>query len=235
MACNRSNEIPSLSMDEGTYLSQQLSLSPQSRPVDFFKPDPLAANWTYDNAIDLFALNSNDMESVPFDFSLNDLDSKDLFVDPFAGSPEISGFSMPMPEDNASLSSVCPTSPNLYHSTRLTFSRNLIVTINHGHPMPHAHQWTPPHSRPSHQIRPATRHTSPNPRRAAHHQDGPQAPISKRRQRRHNHPSPPQHPAARPAASPETRTAPQAAKTRRCGTPPSVPHTTSSRSVTAPT
>ncbi|KAJ6091493.1 hypothetical protein N7467_003462 [Penicillium canescens] len=107
MACNRSNEIPNLSMDEGTYLSQQLNLSPQSRPVDFFKPDPLAANWTYDSAIDLFALNSNDMESVPFDFadSLNDLDSKDLFVDPFAGSPEISGFSMPMPEDNASLSS----------------------------------------------------------------------------------------------------------------------------------
>jgi hypothetical protein len=110
MACNRSNEIPNLSMDEGTYLNQQLSLSPQSRPVDFFKPDPLAANWTYDSAIDLFTLNSNDMESVPFDFadSMNDLDSKDLFVDPFAGSPEISGFSMPMPEDNASLSSVCP-------------------------------------------------------------------------------------------------------------------------------
>jgi hypothetical protein len=123
MACNRSNEIPNLSMDEGTYLSQQLNLSPQSRPVDFFKPDPLAANWTYDSAIDLFALNSNDMESVPFDFadSLNDLDSKDLFVDPFAGSPEISGFSMPMPEDNASLSSVCLTTsqPIPYHKADL--------------------------------------------------------------------------------------------------------------------
>ncbi|OQD90027.1 hypothetical protein PENANT_c002G06182 [Penicillium antarcticum] len=107
MACNRSNEIPNLSMDEGTYLSQQLSLSPQSRPVDLFKPDPLAANWTYDSAIDLFALNPNDMEAMPFDFAdgMNDLDSKDLFVDPFAGSPEISGFSMPMPEDSGSLSS----------------------------------------------------------------------------------------------------------------------------------
>ncbi|KAJ5771143.1 uncharacterized protein N7511_003194 [Penicillium nucicola] len=107
MACNRSNEIPNLSMDESTYLSQQLSLSPQSRPVDLFKPDPLAANWTYDSAIDLFNLNPNDMESMPFDFAdgMNDLDSKDLFVDPFAASPEISGFSMPMPEDNGSLSS----------------------------------------------------------------------------------------------------------------------------------
>lgn len=106
MACNRSNEITNLSMDQGTYLSQQLS--PQSRPSDFFDkgPDPLAANWSYDNAIDLFALNPADMEPVSFDFadSLTNLESKDLFNDPFASSG-ISGFTMPMAEDAASLSS----------------------------------------------------------------------------------------------------------------------------------
>lgn len=110
MACNRSNEIPNLSMDEGSYLGQQLS--PQSRPTDFFNraSDPLATNWSYDNAIDLFALNPTDMEPVSFDFAdnLTNLESKDLFADPFAGSSGISGFSMPMAEDAASLSSVCP-------------------------------------------------------------------------------------------------------------------------------
>ncbi|KAJ5960673.1 uncharacterized protein N7479_007823 [Penicillium vulpinum] len=110
MACNRSNEIPNLSIDQGTYLSQHLSpqhLSPQSRPADFFdRPDPLAANWSYDNAIDLFSLNPTDMEPVSFDFadSLTNLESKDLFNDPFASSG-ISGFTMPMAEDSASLSS----------------------------------------------------------------------------------------------------------------------------------
>ncbi|EKV06746.1 hypothetical protein PDIG_67800 [Penicillium digitatum PHI26] len=103
MACNRSNEIPNLSIDQGTYLSQHLS--PQSRPADYFdRPDPLAANWSYDNAIDLFSINPTDMEPVSFDFadSLTNLESKDLFSDPFASSG-ISGFSMP--EDAASLSS----------------------------------------------------------------------------------------------------------------------------------
>jgi hypothetical protein len=103
MACNRSNEIPNLSIDQGTYLSQHLS--PQSRPADFFdRPDPLAANWSYDNAIDLFSVNPADMEPVSFDFadSLTNLESKDLFNDPFAGSG-IGGFTMP--EDAASLSS----------------------------------------------------------------------------------------------------------------------------------
>jgi hypothetical protein len=107
MACNRSNEIPNLSIDQGTYLSQHLS--PQSRPADFFeRPDPLAANWSYDNAIDLFSINPTDMEPVSFDFadSLTNLESKDLFNDPFASSG-ISGFTMPMAEDVASLSSVC--------------------------------------------------------------------------------------------------------------------------------
>lgn len=107
MACNRSNEIPNLSIDQGTYLSQHLS--PQSRPADFFeRPDPLAANWSYDNAIDLFSINPTDMEPVSFDFadSLTNLESKDLFNDPFASSG-ISGFSMP--EDAASLSSVRPS------------------------------------------------------------------------------------------------------------------------------
>lgn len=104
MACNRSNEIPNLCIDQGTYLSQHLS--PQSRPADFFeRPDPLAANWSYDNAIDLFSINPSDMEPVSFDFadSLTNIESKDLFNDPFASSG-ISGFSMP--EDAASLSSV---------------------------------------------------------------------------------------------------------------------------------
>ncbi|KAJ5795794.1 transcriptional regulator family: Helix-loop-helix [Penicillium psychrosexuale] len=103
MACNRSNEIPNLCIDQGTYLSQHLS--PQSRPADFFeRPDPLAANWSYDNAIDLFSINPTDMEPVSFDFadSLTNIESKDLFNDPFASSG-ISGFSMP--EDAASLSS----------------------------------------------------------------------------------------------------------------------------------
>jgi hypothetical protein len=97
-------------MDEGSYLSQQLS--PQSRPTEFFNraSDPLAANWSYDSAIDLFSLNPTEMEPVSFDFadSLTNLESKDLFADPFVGSSGISGFSMPMPEDAASLSSVCP-------------------------------------------------------------------------------------------------------------------------------
>jgi hypothetical protein len=104
-------------MDEGSYLSQQLS--PQSRPTDYFNraSDPLAANWSYDGAIDLFALNPSDMEPVSFDFAdnLTNLESKDLFADPFAGSSGISGFSMPMAEDAASLSSVCP-----FHTLRLT-------------------------------------------------------------------------------------------------------------------
>lgn len=110
MACNRSNEIPNLSMDEETYLNQQLS--PQSRPADFFNrasdpSDPLAANWSYDSAIDMFALNPTDMEPVSFDFAdnLTNLESKDLFADPFTGSSGISGFSIPMAEDAASLSS----------------------------------------------------------------------------------------------------------------------------------
>lgn len=106
MACNRSNEITNLSMDQGTYLSQQLS--PQSRPSDFFDkgPDPLAANWSYDNAIDLFSLNPADIEPVSFDFadSLTNLESKDLFSDPFTSG--ISGYTMPMAEDANSLSSV---------------------------------------------------------------------------------------------------------------------------------
>ncbi|KAJ5486890.1 hypothetical protein N7530_001190 [Penicillium desertorum] len=118
MACNRSNEIPNLSIDQGTYLSQHLS--PQSRPADFFdRPDPLAANWSYDNAIDLFSVNPADMEPVSFDFadSLTNLESKDLFNDPFAGSG-IGGFTMP--EDAASLSSV-RFSAHQYLDTKLIF------------------------------------------------------------------------------------------------------------------
>jgi hypothetical protein len=112
-------------MDEGSYLSQQLS--PQSRPTDFFNraSDPLAANWNYDSAIDLFALNPADMEPVSFDFadSLTNLESKDLFADPFTGSSGISGFSMPMAEDAASLSSVCPF--YFLHLTKLNPNQEL--------------------------------------------------------------------------------------------------------------
>jgi hypothetical protein len=106
MACNRSNEISNLSIDQGTYLSQQLS--PQSRPAEFFdRPDPLAANWSYDNAIDMFALDPADMEPVAFDFpnNLTNVESKDMFIDPFATSG-VSGFTMPMSEEETPLSSV---------------------------------------------------------------------------------------------------------------------------------
>ncbi|KOS40978.1 hypothetical protein ACN38_g8151 [Penicillium nordicum] len=128
MACNRSNEIPNLSIDQGTYLGQQLS--PQSRPADFFeRPDPLAANWSYDNAIDLFSINPTDMEPVSFDFAdnLTNLESKDLFNDPFASSG-ISGFSMP--EDAASLSSEFESDDQTWPSapTRQSIDSNAFET-----------------------------------------------------------------------------------------------------------
>ncbi|KAJ5130063.1 uncharacterized protein N7515_006102 [Penicillium bovifimosum] len=105
MACNPSNELSGLSMDQGTYLSQQLS--PQSRPADFFdRADPLAANWSYNNAIDMFALDPADMEPVSFDFpdSLTDVEPKSMFSDPFATSG-VSGFTMPICEEETPVSS----------------------------------------------------------------------------------------------------------------------------------
>lgn len=110
MACNQLNDVPDLAMDEEFYLSQQLS--PQSRPADFFNraSDPLAANWSYDGGMDMFAPNFIDMEPVPFAFadSISNPESKQLFVNPFTGSSGISGFCIPMAEDTVSLSSVCP-------------------------------------------------------------------------------------------------------------------------------
>ena len=240
MACNRSNEIPNLSLDEETYLSQQLS--PQSRPADFFNrpsdpTDPLAANWSYDSTIDMFALNPTDMSPVSFDFAdnLTNLDSKDLFADPFTGSSGISGFSMPMAEDAASLSSVCDLCNLNPDHTNQTSYRSLTATISLGS------LWLPASlsTQMLLRCRPVSQPASPRPdqrSRPDHQQDGHQAQSSsKKMSPLLNLPRPqPPHP-ARPAVSPKSPTDHPVVRTRRCGMPPSVPPTTSSRNVTAPT
>lgn len=110
MACNQLNDVPDLAIDDESYLGQQLS--PQSQPADFFNraSDSLTANWSYDGGMDMFAPNFINMEPVQFGFAdnISNPQSKQLFVNPFIGSSGISGFSIPMAEDNVSLSSVCP-------------------------------------------------------------------------------------------------------------------------------
>lgn len=120
MACNRLNDVPDLTMDEESYLSQQLS--PQSRPADFFNgpSDSVAPNWSYDGGMDMFAPNFIDMEPVPLGFAdnISNPQPKQLFVNPFTGPSGISGLCIPMAEDAVSLSSVCRMLPSFL--TRLT-------------------------------------------------------------------------------------------------------------------
>lgn len=108
MPFTRSNLLSSLSVEDERYLNQPLS--PQSRPMDLFPSkgsDTLPDQWNYDSAIDLFSLTPADMDSVAFDFAegLPNADAKDLFLDPFAPSTVIGGFTMPT-DDTVSLSSV---------------------------------------------------------------------------------------------------------------------------------
>ncbi|KAJ5171656.1 hypothetical protein N7492_004249 [Penicillium capsulatum] len=67
--------------------------------------DPVPSPWRYDSAIDLLAFPPADMDPVPFDVTegLTPVDTKDLFLDPFAPST-ISGLAMPT-DDTVSLSS----------------------------------------------------------------------------------------------------------------------------------
>lgn len=90
--------------------------SPLTRPNDTFAkgPDPLSANWSYDNAIDLFSLNTMMPETFPLEMSneMMNLDPKDFPADFFAPPPDISAFTISnhSGEDAAScgsLSSVC--------------------------------------------------------------------------------------------------------------------------------
>lgn len=116
MPFSRSSTLPTLSLEDERYLNQDLSS--QSRSVDMFRgSDPLPGNWSYDSAIDLFALNPADMDPVSFEFSdnLGNADTKDLFLDPFGTPSAINGFTMPAAEDTLSLSSVCQYSPQLNH------------------------------------------------------------------------------------------------------------------------
>lgn len=115
---------------EDEYLDQQLS--PTTRPMDLFSvnkgpADPLAGNWSYDSAIDLFSLAPADMDPMSFDFAdgLANTDTKDLFMDPFGSSTTINGFTMPAAEDTVSLSSVRHSPPTI--QTRLTPRRTSTV------------------------------------------------------------------------------------------------------------
>ncbi|CAK41991.1 transcriptional regulator family: Helix-loop-helix [Aspergillus niger] len=72
--------------------------SPLTRPNDTFAkgPDPLSANWSYDNAIDLFSLNTMMPETFPLEMSneMMNLDPKDFPADFFAPPPDISAFTI---------------------------------------------------------------------------------------------------------------------------------------------
>lgn len=110
-----------------------------ARPVDRFSTiqapgiDPLAADWSYDDAVNLFSLSSADMDPTCFDFAdtLANTDTKDLFMDPFVSAPSINGFIPPKGEDTVSLSSVrtCTAASR----AQLTFQRIWTVTTSHGH------------------------------------------------------------------------------------------------------
>lgn len=73
-------------------------------------PDPLSGNWSYDNAIDLFSINT----MLPDTFSMDLPDPPSLepnyFSDPFAPPPEISGFAI---SSNAAEDAVSHQSPSV--------------------------------------------------------------------------------------------------------------------------
>ncbi|KAJ5219636.1 hypothetical protein N7468_008840 [Penicillium chermesinum] len=106
MPFSQSNTLPDMPMASDRYLEDQIS--PSSRPLDLFDTktnEPLPANWSYDNTLDLFSMNT-DIDGTAFDFAdLTTADTKDLFMDPFSSSSAINGYSMPVAEDTVSLSS----------------------------------------------------------------------------------------------------------------------------------
>lgn len=112
MAFNqRSDPLSKLSMNTAANLNQQSSPQPRQPEMDMFpskQSDPLAGNWNYDSALDLFSLTPADLDPASFDFadSLTSADTKDLFMDPFETPSAINGFAMPIAEEAVSPTSV---------------------------------------------------------------------------------------------------------------------------------
>lgn len=187
------------------YLNQQVSSL--SRPMDLFPvnkgpgADPLAGDWSYDSAVDLFSLNPADMDQNSFDFAdgLANTDSKGLFMDSFSSSTAINGFTMPTAEDTVSLSSVRTpiaviraelTSPRTWTATT---SHGQTPSLNHTTSKPNKHQTTTPQlPSPLHQRAPPFQ------------QDGPPAPRSNpRNTSRRDYPPPPSIPQHQSSQAPE--------------------------------
>ena len=79
--------------DNGRYYASSGAQPTESFPVTKV-PDPLSADWNYDNAIDLFSVNSMLPDTFPIDLSDPVSLEPDYFSDPLAPPPEISGFAM---------------------------------------------------------------------------------------------------------------------------------------------
>lgn len=186
-----------------------------TRPVDRFSTiqapgiDPLAADWSYDDAVNLFLLSPADMDPMCFDFadSLANTDTKYPFMDPFAAAPPINASIPPAAEDTVSMSSVrtCTAASR----AQLTFQRIWTVTTSHGHA-------SSPNSRANsnqHEMTTCQHPSQPQPAPPPQ-PDGPPAPNSdpKTPSLWNQPPSPPLHHTqplhnpqpAKPAASPKT-------------------------------
>lgn len=70
----------------------------------YSSPDPLSANWSYDSAIDLFALNNMMPEPFPLE-TPNDIiwDTKEFPADFFAPPADINGFTVSHDESFSSV------------------------------------------------------------------------------------------------------------------------------------
>ena len=133
MAFNqRSDPLSKLNMNTAAndkYLNQQSSPQPRQPEMDMFpskQSDPLAGNWNYDSALDLFSLTPADLDPASFDFaeSLTSADTKDLFMDPFGTPSAINGFAMPIAEEAVSPTSVRLVNIPLTTRSQLTLTPN---------------------------------------------------------------------------------------------------------------
>lgn len=112
MTYPRADPTPfTLDDDDRLYMSNQSPMQRTNEPFSASKgPDPLSSNWNYDNAIDLFSLNTMLPETFPMEIpnDMMGMDAKSFPADFFAPPPDISGFTISnhSGEDCASMSSV---------------------------------------------------------------------------------------------------------------------------------
>lgn len=86
-----------LPFDNGRYCSSQ-----PTEPLPATKaPDPLSGNWSYDNAIDLFSMNTMLSDLFPMDLPDQVSFEPNYFSDPFSPPPEVSGFAISRGSDDA--------------------------------------------------------------------------------------------------------------------------------------